>query len=70
MGPMADVVAFTDEMNHAGADWQLAVYGNAVHGFTHRHAVPGEIPGVAYDPLADQRSFAAARALSAEALTG
>lgn len=67
--PMDHVVAFTDEMNQAGADWQLAVYGNAQHGFTHKHAVPGATPGVAYDPAADERSFAAVRAFLAETLT-
>jgi dienelactone hydrolase len=59
--PMDDVVAFTDEMNRADADWQLVVYGRAVHGFTHKHAVPGAIPGVAFDPIADERSFTATR---------
>ena len=66
--PLADVAAFAEEMNHAGADWQLIMYGQAQHGFTHRHAVPGAVPGVAYDRLADERSFAAARAFLAEAL--
>ena len=55
-------------MSHAGADWQLVMYGRAQHGFTHRHAVPGTVPGVAYDRLADERSFAAVRAFLAEAL--
>jgi hypothetical protein len=40
-----------------------------VHGFTHGHAVPGAIPGVAYDEAADRRSFLAARGFLAEALT-
>jgi hypothetical protein len=40
-----------------------------MHGFTHRDAIPGATPGVAYDRLADERSFAAARAFLAEALT-
>jgi dienelactone hydrolase len=66
--PMADVVTFADEMNRAGADWQLIVYGGALHGFTHAHAVPGATPGVAYDPVADQRSFAAAGAFLANVL--
>jgi dienelactone hydrolase len=39
--PMADVVAFTGEMTEAGADWQVNVYGGAMHGFTHAHAVDG-----------------------------
>jgi dienelactone hydrolase len=63
--PPADVAAFAAEMNHAGADWQLIMYGQAQHGFTHQHAVPGATPGVAYDRLADERSFAAVRAFLA-----
>jgi dienelactone hydrolase len=66
--PPADVAAFAAEMNHAGADWQLVMYGRAQHGFTHQQAVPGAMPGVAYDRLADERSFAAVRAFLAEAL--
>ena len=68
--PPADVAAFAEEMNRAEADWQLVMYGRARHGFTHRHAVPGVTPGVGYDRLADERSFAAARAFLAEALPG
>ncbi|HEY1920935.1 MAG TPA: dienelactone hydrolase family protein [Streptosporangiaceae bacterium] len=65
--PMADVTAFAEEMGHAGADWQVILYGGAQHGFTHEHAVPGAIPGVAYDAPADARSFEAARTFLAEA---
>lgn len=67
--PMNDVAAFTDEMNHAGADWQLVIYGRAMHGFTHKHTSLGAVPGVAYEPLADQRSFTATSAFLAQALT-
>lgn len=66
--PLADVTGFAEEMDHAQADWQLIMYGGAMHGFTHEHATPGAIPGVAYDALADQRSFAATRAFLAEVL--
>ena len=66
--PLADVVGFAEEMDHAQADWQLIMYGGAMHGFTHEHATPGTIPGVAYDAPADRRSFAAALAFLAEAL--
>ena len=59
--PLADVTAFADEMNRADADWQLIMYGGAQHGFTHSRAAQGAIPGVAYDPVADARSFTAAR---------
>jgi len=65
--PPADVAAFAAEMNRAEADWQLVMYGRALHGFTHKHAAPGATPGVAYDRLADKRSFAAARTFLAEA---
>jgi dienelactone hydrolase len=70
--PLSDVTAFAEEMNQAGADWQLVMYGRAMHGFTHRDAVPGALgtmPGVAYDQLADERSFAATRAFLADTLT-
>src|SRR5215469_16588057 len=60
--PLSDVTAFAEEMNRAGPDWQLMIYGGALHGFTHKHAAPGAAPGVAYNELADSRSFAATRA--------
>jgi dienelactone hydrolase len=66
--PMADVARFAEEMDHAQADWQLIMYGGAMHGFTHSRAVPGAMPGVAYDARADQRSFLAARTFLAQAL--
>ena len=67
--PVADVAAFAEEMIRAGADWRLTMYGNAVHGFTHAHAVPGEYPGVAYDGETDELSFAAAAEFLARAFT-
>lgn len=68
--PMADVTALAEEMTLAGADWQMIMYGGAVHGFTHSNAVPDAIPGVAYNPIVDERSFAAASAFLAERLGG
>lgn len=67
--PLTQVEAFAAEMTTAGADWQLIMYGGAQHGFTHEHARPGETPGVAYDPSADRRSFAAAASFLADAFT-
>lgn len=64
--PLADVTAFAREMDEAGADWQLSMYGGASHGFTHADAVPGAIPGVAYHAAADQRSFALTRTFLAD----
>ena len=57
--PMADVNAFMEEMTAAGADWQLQIYGNAMHGFTHEDAAIFNRPGVAYNATADRRSTAA-----------
>ena len=66
--PLADVTAFAQEMDTAHADWELTMYGGAVHGFTHSDAVPGAMPGVEYHAEADRRSFTTARALFAEVL--
>jgi dienelactone hydrolase len=57
-GPPAHVLAFIDEMNHAAADWQLSLYGGAMHGFTHETAT-GQTPGVMYHAASDARSSAA-----------
>ena len=65
--PLSDVTAFAEEMDGAGADWQLIMYGGAQHGFTHSSAASGAAQGVAYDPRADSRSFAATRGFLAEA---
>lgn len=67
--PMTQVNAFSEEMTAAGADWQLNLYGGAQHGFTHRDAVAGATPGVAYDARADTRSFAAITQFLSETMT-
>jgi len=43
---MTQVNSFVEEMNRAGTDWQLIIYGGAMHGFTHE-AGP-QVPDVAY----------------------
>jgi dienelactone hydrolase len=62
--PMTQVSSFAEEMKHAGADWQLIVYGGAMHGFTHESGP--YVPGVAYDALADARSGAAMQSFFGE----
>ena len=52
--PMQHVNQFMEEMTKAGADWQLIVYGDAMHGFTHETG--STTPGVAYSALASRRS--------------
>jgi len=62
--PMTQVSAFAEEMKEAGADWQLVIYGGAMHGFTHE-AGPF-LPGVAYHRQADARSRAAIQSFLSE----
>jgi dienelactone hydrolase len=62
--PTKQVTAFIEEMNAAGTDYQLIVYGGAMHGFT--HDVGPQAPGVAYHPASDRRSFLAIKAFLAE----
>jgi dienelactone hydrolase len=52
--PMAHVTVFAEEMEQAGTDWQLIMYGGAMHGFTHKDATG--MPGVAYDAASDSPS--------------
>jgi len=64
--PTAQVTAFADEMRDAGVDWQLFVYGGAMHGFTHEHADGTQTPGVAYHAPSDARSSIAIQVFLAE----
>jgi dienelactone hydrolase len=51
--------SFEDEMARAGADWEMSVYGGALHGFTERAMVAGVRPGCGYQREADRRSWRA-----------
>jgi len=62
--PMPHVTTFVEEMKEAGADWQLIVYGGAMHGFTHQGAT--RTPGVAYHHAADARSTVAIKSFFLE----
>ena len=59
MVPVEEVLAFTEEMRNAKADWELVAYGNSVHGFTNPEADKRGIPGLAYNENADRRSWEA-----------
>jgi dienelactone hydrolase len=65
--PIDHVTGFIEEMNQAGADYQLIVYGGAMHGFTHDQGGPAG-PGVAYHAATDVRSSAAIQAFLTEVL--
>ena len=58
--PLADVTVFQQEMAAAEADWQLIVYGRALHSFTNRNVIGMGDPRMDYDPSADRQSWAAA----------
>jgi dienelactone hydrolase len=65
--PLEDLTAFQQEMDAAQADWQLIVYGRALHSFTNRNVAGGADPRMDYDPSADRQSWAAALAFLDEA---
>jgi dienelactone hydrolase len=60
------VTAFQKEMNDAGVDWELNVYGGAVHGFSNPDNGNDVSKGAAYNAKADQRSWEAMRQFFAE----
>ncbi len=60
--------AFEEEMRAGGVDWQLHVYGGAVHSFTNPRAAGVDIPGIAYHGPTDRRSWQAMLDLFAEVL--
>jgi len=55
--PAAQVAAFEEEMRRAGVDWQLVVFGGAVHSFTLKEAGGDNSKGAAYNEKADRRSW-------------
>jgi dienelactone hydrolase len=55
------VHAFQGEMRKAAVDWQMVVYGGAVHGFTNPGSGSDSSRGIAYNEKADRRSWAAMR---------
>jgi dienelactone hydrolase len=50
------VTALAQELNQAGADWQIHAFGHTGHGFTNPKA-QGAIPGVQHQPLAADRAW-------------
>jgi dienelactone hydrolase len=64
--PVKDVTAFENEMRAGGVDWQLVVYGGAVHAFTNPASGNDKSRGAAYDEKADRRSWQAMKIFFAE----
>jgi dienelactone hydrolase len=63
-----EVSAFMEEMRSSKADWQFNIYSGAVHAFTNPDADKFGIPGVAYNKLADERSWRAMKDFLSEIL--
>lgn len=59
MVPRDQVRTFMEEMDAAGADWHLHVYGSARHGFTDPASDKRPLDAVAYNASADRQSWAA-----------
>jgi dienelactone hydrolase len=57
--PPPEVAAFQDEMRKGKVDWQMVIYGNAVHSFTTPYAGNDNSKGAAYNEKADHRSWQA-----------
>ena len=60
------VDAFEDQLRKAKVDYQICVYGGAVHAFSNPAADAHNVPGVKYNEKADRRSWDTAKAFLAE----
>ncbi|MEU1283415.1 dienelactone hydrolase family protein [Kitasatospora sp. NPDC005856] len=60
--------AFTAEMQAAGVDWRLVVYGGAEHAFHHPTVDHAVLPGVGHHPLHARRAWHDVLGLLAECL--
>lgn len=67
--PRAQVTAFWEEMDAAGADWHFHSYARVGHGFTNPQASPAGGPS-SYNASADRQSWAAMLGLFDEIFTG
>jgi dienelactone hydrolase len=65
--PRKHVDDFQDEMQAAGARWQIMSFGRCCHAFTDAD-IRANLPGLAYDPIADKVSWAGTLALLQEVL--
>ncbi|MFI8190156.1 dienelactone hydrolase family protein [Streptomyces sp. NPDC085946] len=55
--PPAQREAFAAEIQDAGVDWRLVLYGGAVHAFHHPPVDQPVVPGVAHHPRHAQRAW-------------
>ena len=61
------MAAFEEQLRKTTVDWQLHSYGGTVHSFTNPEAGKVGVPALAYNAVADRRSWKAMLDLFAEA---
>jgi dienelactone hydrolase len=67
LAPPDQVLGFADEMRSAKVrDWQIEIFGNALHGFTNPSADGSIMRAALHDPRADRRAWASTRRLLEE----
>jgi dienelactone hydrolase len=54
---LEQISAFEDEMRKGNVDWQMIIYGGAVHSFSNPNSGSDPSKGVAYNEKADKRSW-------------
>lgn len=64
--PRERVTAFQDSLDRIGADWEMTIYSGTRHGFTNPDAGQYGIDNLAYNEVADRRSWAAMLKLLSE----
>lgn len=64
--PPEQLEAFGKEMTDAHADWQMNIYHDAKHAFTNPKADSYNLPIIAYNKEADQRSWTAMKSFFTE----
>jgi dienelactone hydrolase len=60
------VITFWNQMQKTKVDWEMIIYGNAVHGFTNPQHGDDPSKGAAYNKEADMRSWEAMKAFFKE----
>ena len=67
--PRAQVLAFWEEMDRAGANWHFHSYSGVKHGFTDPGSDARGMAAIGYDKSADRQSWSAMLALFDEILS-
>lgn len=64
--PVSQLSAFEEQLKAARVDWQVHLYGGAVHSFTNPDSGNDPLKGAAYNESADRRSWEAMKAFFKE----